>query len=131
MREPETGGNSSELDSSEDKKVPVRGRNGARRNGFTETSACVVIPYLMQENDVRINRPENVCRCSDPLRLYFRGRIMSRTVWKPFQIPSCDANLRFTATISWPDESAVRFSHTLRESASIRPSGNRLRLTDV
>ena len=42
------------------------------RDRFTEASAGVVIPHLLQQNDVRINRPENICRCSYPLRLYFR-----------------------------------------------------------
>jgi hypothetical protein len=64
--------------------------HGVRR--FAEASTCFVIPHLLQQNDVRINRPENVCRCRDPLCLYFRRRIMRRAVWEPFQVPGCDAN---------------------------------------
>ena len=39
----------------------------SRRDGFTEMSTCVVISDFLQENDVKIYRPENIRRCRDPL----------------------------------------------------------------
>src|SRR6266545_2697942 len=90
------------VDKNESRRVCLSGRcnelsaNGncaSPANRFTEASTGVVIPHLLQQNDVGIDRSENISRCRDPLCLYFRRRIMSRTVWEPLQIPSCDANL--------------------------------------
>lgn len=41
---------------------------------------------------------KNIRRRFDALRLSFRRCIMRRTVWKPFQVPSCDANLGWRLT---------------------------------
>ena len=43
----------------------------SRRDGVAEANACFVIPHFLQQNDVRIDRPKNIGRCRDPLRLYF------------------------------------------------------------
>jgi hypothetical protein len=60
----------------------------ARCNGFTEPCTHVVIAHFLQQNDIRINRPENVCRFLDvPVLLRYRP-LFCRAVRKPLEIPS-------------------------------------------
>ena len=60
----------------------------ARCDGFGQTCTDIVIAHLLQQDDIRINRPQNIGGFLDALFLLRCRRLFYRAVRKPLKVPS-------------------------------------------
>ena len=60
----------------------------ARRDGFAEARTDIVIPDFLEQDDIRINRPQNIGGFLDALFLLRCRRLFYRAVRKPLKVPS-------------------------------------------
>jgi len=60
-------------------------------NGISKTLARFVVFNFLKQKNVRIDFTDHICRCFDVFGLNSRASLVRRTVRKPFEIPSCEA----------------------------------------